>query len=88
MSKLLDAANRPTMKIWAIGTPYEVKDRLRERGYKWNAGQDGRYRAWHREIDPDQVEAELRFLEDLDFPEIAPLVTTIDALLRFSDRLF
>lgn len=43
---------------------------------------------WHREVDVDQVEAELCFLEDLDFPEIAPLVTAIDAYIRFSDRLF
>lgn len=88
MTTLLDAARRETRKIWAIGTPFEVKDRLRERGYRWNAGQDGRYRAWHREVDVDQVEAELCFLEDLDFPEIAPLVTAVDAYIRFSDRLF
>ena len=85
---LLEAAFRETRRVWAIGTPYEVKDRLKQRGYRWSNGQDGKYRAWHKDVDPDQVEAELRFLEDLDFPEIAPLVTAQDASIRFSDRLF
>lgn len=85
---LLENAFRETRKVWAIGTPYEVKDRLKERGYRWSGGRNGHYRAWHKDVAPDQVEAELRFLEDLDFPDIAPLVTMQDAYIRFSDRLF
>lgn len=88
MVKLLAAAFRETRKVWAIGTPYEVKDRLKERGYRWSGGQGGRYQAWHKEVEVDQVEAELRYLDDLDFPDIAPLVTAIDPYIRFSDRLF
>jgi DNA polymerase-3 subunit epsilon len=88
MAALLEVAFRETRKVWAIGTPYQIKDQLKERGYRWSSGQDGKYRAWHREVDPSQVEAEICFLEDLDFPEIAPLVTAIDPFVRFSDRLF
>jgi DNA polymerase III subunit epsilon len=88
MAKLLDVARRPTARVWALGAPYEVKDRLRERGYRWNVGEDGRPRAWHREVAAEQVEEELCFLEDLDFPELEPLVTEVDAYLRFSDRMF
>lgn len=85
---LLEAAFRETHRVWAIGTPYQIKDRLKDRGYRWSSGQDGKYRAWHKDVEPDQVEQELCFLEDLDFPEIAPLVTAQDAYIRFSDRLF
>lgn len=85
---LLENAFRETRKVWAIGTPYQVKDKLKQRGYRWSSGQDGKYRAWHKDVDPDQVEDEIRFLEDLDFPEIAPLVTMQDPYIRFSDRLF
>lgn len=88
MAVLLEAARKETHKVWAIGTPYHLKDRLKERGYRWSNGQDGKYRAWHKEVDPSEVEAEICFLEDLDFPEIAPLVTALDAYIRFSDRLF
>ena len=85
---LLEAAFRDTRRVWAIGAPYQVKDRLKARGYRWSSGQDGRYRAWHKDVDSSEVEGELRFLEDLDHPEIAPLVTLQDPYLRFSDRLF
>jgi DNA polymerase-3 subunit epsilon len=88
MTVLLENAFRETRRVWAIGTPFEVKDRLKQRGYRWSNGQDGKYRAWHKDVDPNQVEDEIRFLEDLDFPEIAPLVTMQDAYIRFSDRLF
>lgn len=88
MARLLDAARRETMKIWAIGAPYDIKDQLRERGYRWSAGNNGIYRAWHIEVAREQVDEELRFLDDLDQPEIEPLITEIDALIRFSDRLF
>lgn len=88
MAVLLDVAFRETRRVWAIGTPYQVKDKLRSRGYRWSSGHDGKYRAWHKDVDPDQVEDEIRFLEDLDFPDIAPLVTMQDAYIRFSDRLF
>ncbi|MDX5028760.1 hypothetical protein SHY53_11305, partial [Streptococcus suis] len=79
----------PTVRVWALGAPFEVKDLLRERGYRWNVGEDGRPRAWHREVERDQVEAELRYLDDLGFPDaLEPMVTEVDAYIRFSDRLF
>ncbi|MFG4657081.1 3'-5' exonuclease, partial [Acinetobacter baumannii] len=89
MGVLLEAAARPTAKVWALNAPFAVKDRLKERGYRWNVGEDGRPRAWHREIDPGQVDAECAFLDGLGFPDqIEPLVTEVYALIRFSDRLF
>lgn len=88
MAVLLANAFRETRKVWAIGAPFEVKDRLKERGYRWSSGHDGKYRAWHKDVAPDAVEDEIRFLEDLHYEEIAPLVTMQDAYIRFSDRLF
>ena len=87
LSRLLEAARRPTFRVWALGAPYEIKDALRERGYRWNIGEDGRPRAWHREVDAEKVEAERDFLDGLGFPDlIEPLVMEVDAYLRFSDR--
>lgn len=88
MAKLIEAAKRETCQVWAIGASYEVREPLRDRGYTWHGGHDGRYRAWFTEVDPANVEEELRFLDSLDVPDLAPLVTTVDATLRFSDRLF
>lgn len=89
MGVLLDASQRPTAKIWALNAPFEVKGRLRERGCRWNVGDDGKPQAWHMEVHPDRVEAEIAFLDGIGFPDqIEPLVTEVDALIRFSDRLF
>ena len=89
LQKLLEVARETTFRIWALGAPFEVKDRLKARGYRWNVGEDGQPRAWHREVPGDQVEAELKFLDALGFPDlIEPLVIEMDALIRFSDRRF
>ena len=38
LSFLLDAYAKTTFRIWATGAPYDVKDMLRARSYRWNAG--------------------------------------------------
>lgn len=35
-SEMILAAQRPTIRITANGAPFEVKDRLKARGYRWN----------------------------------------------------
>jgi DNA polymerase III subunit epsilon len=47
LANLLDHARRNTVRIWAEGAPYDLKDDLRKRGYRWNDGSDGRPRSWH-----------------------------------------
>lgn len=87
LAQLLDAVRRPNLRVFALGLPYELKDRVRARGYRWSNGADGRPRAWHRDVTADEVEAELRFLDDLDRGDVLePLVMEMDAYVRFSDR--
>ena len=38
---LLEHARRKTMHIWAQQSPFELKDELKKRGYRWNDGADG-----------------------------------------------
>lgn len=45
LSRLLATARRPTWRIWAENAPYDLKDVLKRRGYRWNGGEDGRPRA-------------------------------------------
>lgn len=87
LAQLLDAVRRPTLRVYALGLPYDLKDLVRARGYRWSNGADGRPRAWHRDVAADEVEAELAFLDDLDRGEVLePLVMELDAFVRFSDR--
>lgn len=61
---LLEAARKRTVRIWACHTSYAAKDLLKQRKYRWNDGEDGRPRAWFRDV-PEVLEpTELQWLED------------------------
>ncbi len=88
MAKLLEAARAGTCRVWATGAPYDLKDSLKARGYKWHDGSGGRVKAWFTDVAEDKLEAELAFLHgniyqrDVDVP-----VTRIEAYDRFSERV-
>ena len=43
---LLEKLNQPQQKIYAIGSPFETKDKLKARGYRWSAD----LRCWSRVV--------------------------------------
>lgn len=86
--QLLDNARKATWRIWAHQAPFDLKDALRERGYKWNAGANGTLRSWFIDVPEDMKDEELLFLQneiyrrDIDLP-----MRRIDAYSRFSSRV-
>ncbi|TCU51416.1 DNA polymerase-3 subunit epsilon [Novosphingobium sp. PhB57] len=46
LAKLLECSQRPSYQVNAIDAPFEAKDLLKARGYRWNAAM----RFWSREI--------------------------------------
>lgn len=46
LEELIDTASAPTVLVRAVGAHIDVKDALRSRGYRWNAGEA----VWSREI--------------------------------------
>jgi DNA polymerase III subunit epsilon len=81
LSVLLDHARRKTFRIWAESAPFELKEALKRRRYRWNDGCDGRRRSWYVDVDHDNLAAELNFLRreiyqtdiDIDCREISAL---------------
>jgi DNA polymerase-3 subunit epsilon len=59
---LLDACRRDRHRIWAERSPFEFKDILKARGYRWNDGSDGRPKSWWIEVADAASDAELAFL--------------------------
>jgi DNA polymerase-3 subunit epsilon len=55
---LLETARKPTVRIWATGSPIETKDVLKARSYRWS----GRRRCWYVDVAEDQFEIECGFL--------------------------
>ncbi|MDG1886287.1 MAG: 3'-5' exonuclease [Alphaproteobacteria bacterium] len=85
---LLTTARKDTHRIWAEQAPFEFKDILKGRGYRWNDGSDGRPKAWFCDVNEDALDTELRFLNDEIYQRNADLyVSKISAFDRFSIRV-
>lgn len=60
MTRLLERARRPSWRIWAVNSPFDLKDVLKARGYRWNSdGNANNPRAWYIDLDDDVREQEL-----------------------------
>ena len=72
------------MWVWAERTPFDMKDVLKRRGYRWSGGDDGRPKAWWTEVDEDDLLGELRFLErEVYLREVELRCETITAYDRY-----
>ncbi len=45
LAVLLERARKKTMRVWAEQSPFDLKDSLKRRGYRWSDGSDGRPRS-------------------------------------------
>ena len=87
LSALLQEARQPRWQIWAENAPFDLKDKLKARGYRWNDGTDGRPKAWFIEVPQVQKEEELHFLKtEIYLHEVSPLTREVTAWDRFSIR--
>jgi DNA polymerase-3 subunit epsilon len=82
---LLDSARAPSFRLWATGSPFESKDVLRKREYRWETGK----RCWYGEFrSREDVEAELPRLRETVYggKSVALDLDEFDALTRYSGR--
>lgn len=85
LSRLIEAAARPRFRLRATGAPFESKDKLKARGYRWDANA----RVWFCQLDSaGALEAELDWLRtDVHGGRRAQTeVETLDARTRYSLR--
>ena len=87
MRRLLEKARRPSWRIWAENSPFDLKDVLKARGYRWNGDDNPNPRAWYIDVDDGQQETEIAFLrKEIYLRDVELLVREITAFNRFSDR--
>jgi DNA polymerase-3 subunit epsilon len=86
---LLESARTARWRIWATNSPFEMKDVLKRRGYRWNDGSDGRPKAWHTDVAEDKLETESEFLRSEIYrqPDAEILSRRMTAYDRYSDRV-
>ena len=87
LSALLREARKPRWQIWAENAPFEYKDKLKARGYRWNDGSNSHPKAWFTEVPLEQKDEELHFLKTAIGLDAATIPTReITAWDRFSAR--
>lgn len=87
MQRLLEKARRPSWRIWAENSPFDLKDVLKARGYRWNGDDNPNPRAWYIDVEDGLQEAEIAFLrKEIYLRDVELLVREITAFNRFSDR--
>jgi len=87
LAHLLEAARAPTWRIVATNSPFEQKDKLKARGYRWNGEEAAGPKAWFTDVAEADREAELLFLAQEVYgydPGLTP--KRITAFERFSER--
>lgn len=77
---LLSVVRQQKIMIKATGAPFDVKDDLKVRGYRWNAGE----RVWQQVMDASQQESELAWLIEHSTPN--PTLIKLKATDTFSKR--
>lgn len=58
LSRLIAASERPSWRVNAVDAPFEAKDALKARGYRWDAAM----RFWWRTVPEEELEAERTWL--------------------------
>lgn len=87
MRRLLENARRPSWRIWAENSPFDLKDVLKARGYRWNGDDNPNPRAWYIDVDDGLRDAEIAFLrKEIYQREVELRAYEINAYNRFSDR--
>ncbi|WP_456794199.1 hypothetical protein [Bradyrhizobium sp. USDA 4506] len=87
LSMLLERARRKTIRIWAERSPFELKDALKRRGYRWSDGADGRPRSWYIDVDESNQNIEIEYLQKTIYQaEVDIQIQILTAFDRFSVR--
>ena len=87
-SCLLENARRKTVRVWAINSPYEAKNLLKDRSYHWSDGRGGRQKGWHVEVPENDADGEIAWLCDAVYGGRLDHFRReqVTALTRHSDR--
>jgi DNA polymerase-3 subunit epsilon len=86
LKELLTQSKAIRFKLYAVNSPYDSKELLKARGYRWSMSQNDKYRAWSIELTEDKVAEEINYLRSniYNTSSINIPVQILDAYNRFS----
>lgn len=62
LSLLLESARTPSYVVRAVNSPFETKDILKQRRYRWHPGDERLPKAWYKEVGAGELEDEEAWL--------------------------
>ena len=89
LKRLLDNARRVDVRLWAERAPFEMKDELKKRGYRWSPGGNGKRKAWYRDLPEDLLNEEMIYLNEHIYPRTVGVLPAdrFTAKERYSQRI-
>jgi len=84
LKQLLERSEAADWRLYALASPFETKDQLKARGYRW----DDKRRSWHRTLAAGAMREEIAWLKATIYKRdpVTLEVEELDALVRFSGR--
>jgi DNA polymerase-3 subunit epsilon len=81
---LADKSLTIDLRLWAIKAPFESKDYLKERGYRWHVER----KTWYTELSEEALDQETRWLREKVYEHNVFKIEReiIDSYRRFSSR--
>ena len=86
LAHLMAQAQKPSYRLQATNAPFDAKDKLKARGYRWSAEQ----KVWHMRMgDSKALQTEFDWLKENAYHQRSAVVQfeKLDALVRYSARL-
>jgi DNA polymerase-3 subunit epsilon len=88
LASVLTSARKTTIRCWAENSPFDAKDILKRRGYRWNADDNGQPRAWWIDLEEAQFEPEKAYLcTEIYQRDVIFRTASITAFNRHSSRV-
>lgn len=85
LAHLMAQAHKPSYRLQATNAPFDAKDQLKARGYRWSAEQ----KVWHTRVgDSKALQTEFDWLKENAYHQRSAVVQfeKLDALVRYSTR--
>jgi len=89
LKHLLDHARQTEVRLWAEGAPFDKKDELKKRGYRWSSGENGKRKAWYIDLLEDLLDDEMEYLNESVYSRATNTLPMdrFNAKIRYSNRI-
>jgi len=85
LKRLLDNTLQLEFRLWAKDAPYDCKDLLKARGYRWGSHPIHNLKAWYVEIPENSVEEEINYLRSSIYGRTIDIpIDILDAFSKYS----